>query len=67
MERRRGLPGGIGAPAAVLAASAALFVVAARDPELIDLGPHFSPAGLGVLGAALSAFWLLAAIGARRP
>lgn len=64
---KRQLPGGVVAPLIGLAGFGALFVVAARDPELIDLGPHFSPAGIGVLGAALSLFWLLAAIGLRRP
>jgi hypothetical protein len=60
------LPGGVLAPAVVLVASFALFVVAWRDPELIDLGPRLRPAGIGVLGAAFSLFWLLAALG-RRP
>ncbi|HEY8430081.1 MAG TPA: hypothetical protein VIL20_16985 [Sandaracinaceae bacterium] len=63
----RGLPGGPIPPAIVLVLCATLFVVAWLDPELVDLGPHVSAAGLGVLGSAVALFWLLAAIGARGP
>ena len=63
---RRGLPGGIITPLLVFACFAALFVVGMRSPELIDFGPHFSPAGIGVIGSALTLFCLLAAIGAHR-
>ncbi|MCZ7679759.1 MAG: hypothetical protein M5U28_13755 [Sandaracinaceae bacterium] len=66
MSERADLPGGIALPATVLALSAALFVAAWRDPELIDLGPHLSAAGIGVLGCALSFFWLLVAVAKRR-
>lgn len=62
----RGLPGGVIAPAVALVLFGVLFVVAWRDPDLIDLGPRIRPAGVGVLGAAFSFFWLLAAVG-RRP
>jgi hypothetical protein len=65
-ETRRGLPGGIALPAAVFVAGATVFVVCWLNPELVDLGPHFSPAGIGVLTASMSLFWLLVAI-ARRP
>lgn len=65
-SERAGLPGGIVVPAVVLVASATLFAVAWRDPELIDLGPYFRPAGIGVLGCAISFFWLLVAIAKRR-
>lgn len=60
---RRELPGGVFAPALVFAASFTLFLVAIDDPELIDLGPHLSAAGIGVLGMAASFFWFLAAVG----
>lgn len=63
---RTGLPGGVIAPLVSLVGCATLFVIAWRDPDLIDLGPRLSPSGLGVLGAALSLFWLLAALGAKR-
>lgn len=63
---QRGLPGGVLLPALVFVACATLFVVAWRNPDLIDLGPRLRPAGVGVLGAAFSFFWLLVAIG-RRP
>lgn len=66
MKERAGLPGGILLPAVVLVLAAALFVAAWRDPELIDIGPHLSAAGIGVLGSALSFFWLLVAIAMRR-
>jgi hypothetical protein len=66
-EAPKGLPGGVALPAVVFLASMTLFIVAWRDPELIDLGPHIRPAGVGVLVAAASFFWLLAAIGKRPP
>jgi hypothetical protein len=65
-EQRRGLPGGVIAPLVALAAFITLFAVDLGDPALVDLGPHLSPMGVGVLGSALSFFWLLAAIGAKR-
>ena len=65
-EERSGLPGGVIAPLVVLVAFAVLFAVDVSDPSLIDLGPHVSPMGIGVLGSSLSLFWLLAAIGAKR-
>jgi hypothetical protein len=64
---RRGLPGGVVPPAILLFAFSTLFVVCWRHPDLVDLGPHLRPAGIGVLGAAFSFFWLLAAIGRRPP
>lgn len=66
MNRRSALPGGVVAPAVVIIASMVLTVIAVRDPEQIDLGPHFSPAGIGVLGSALSFFWLLVALGMKK-
>lgn len=66
MKKRSGLPGGIAPPAVILVLSVALMAIALRDPERIDLGPHFSAAGIGVLAAAGSFFWLLAALGARK-
>ncbi len=66
MSARAGLPGGVALPAIVLIASLALMFFALRDPELVDLGPHFSASGIGVLGAATSFFWLLVALGKRR-
>lgn len=65
-SERGGLPGGIVLPAVVLVASATLFAVAWRNPELIDLGPHLRPAGIGILGCAFSFFWLLVAVARRR-
>ena len=65
-EQRRGLPGGVMAPLVAFIVFVALFTVDVIDPALIDLGSHVSPMGLGVLGSALSLFWLLAAIGAKR-
>jgi hypothetical protein len=62
----RGLPGGVALPAVVFVSCAILFVVAWRNPDLIDLGPRLRPAGVGVLGAAFSFFWLLVAMGRRR-
>lgn len=62
---RRGLPGGILPPFIGLLAFAALFVLGMTKPDLVDLGPRMHPAGVGVIGAALTLFWLLAAIGAR--
>ncbi len=66
MSERSGLPGGVAAPAILLVASAVLMVVALRDPELIDLGPHFSASGIGVLGSAGGLFWLLVALGMKK-
>ncbi len=66
MKSERGLFGGIALPGIVFVACATLFVVCWRNPDLIDLGPRLSASGIGVLGAAISFFWLLAAIG-RRP
>jgi hypothetical protein len=63
---RSGTPGVIAAPAILLVLSVALLVIAVRDPELIDLGPHLSAAGLGVLGASGGFFWLLVALGKKR-
>ncbi|HJL14192.1 MAG TPA: hypothetical protein RMH99_00980 [Sandaracinaceae bacterium LLY-WYZ-13_1] len=63
----RGLPGGIALPAVLFALSATTFVVCFTNPELVDLGPHLSPAGLGVLGAAVTFLWLLVAIAKRPP
>lgn len=63
IEEKRGLPGGIPAPALVFAAFFTLFLVAIKDPDLIDLGPHFSAAGIGVLGMVAGFFWFLVAIG----
>ncbi len=65
--RPSGLPGGIAAPAVVLVLSLGLFVFAYTFPGVINLGGSVHPGGLGVLGAAASAFWLLIAIGKRRP
>jgi hypothetical protein len=64
---QKGLPGGVLAPTIALVLCAALFVVAWRDSELIDLGPRLNPAGIGVIGAAISLFWLLVAMGKRPP
>lgn len=64
---RRGLPGGVALPAIVLVLCATLFVVCWRDPDLVDLGPHVSASGIGILGTAFSFFWLLAAVGMRPP
>lgn len=66
-EPARGLPGGIALPATVLGLSLALFFFAYAFPGVISLGPNVHPGGLGVLGAAASAFWLLIAIARRRP
>lgn len=63
----RGLPGGIAPPAILLVVSMTTFIVCFRNPGLLDLGPHVSPAGVGILVAVVSAFWLLIAIGKRRP
>lgn len=63
----RGLPGGIAPPAILLVLSMTGFIVAFRNPGLVDLGPHLSPAGVGILVAVVSAFWLLVAIGKRPP
>jgi len=65
-EERRGLPGGVIAPLIAFVVFVSLFAIDLSDPELIDLGAHVSPMGIGVLGSALSLFWLLAAIGAKR-
>lgn len=62
----RGLPGGIALPGALFVFFAAVFVICYRDPELVDLGPHISPSGVGVLGASATFMWLLFAI-AKRP
>jgi hypothetical protein len=63
----RGLPGGIGLPATVLVLSLGLFVFAYTFPGVLNFGPHIHPGGIGVLGGAASAFWLLVAIAKRPP
>ena len=63
---RRGLPGGIVAPAVVFVLSLSLFAYAYLRPGELRF-PYMSPGGVGVLGMASSFFWLLAAIGKRPP
>jgi len=63
----RGLPGGIGLPAATFVTFAAAFVFLFTHPGLLDLGPHVSPAGLCVLGGVVTFGWLLVAIAKRPP
>lgn len=63
----KGLPGGIALPASILVASLGLFMFAYAFPGILSLGEHVHPGGLGVLGAAASAFWLLIAIAKRPP
>ena len=66
-EPARGLPGGIALPAVIFALGFGTVIVAFRDPDLIDLGPHLSASGIGVLVAAVSFLWLLVAIAKRPP
>lgn len=66
-DKPKGLPGGIATPAVIFVASMTVFMVCSANPELVDLGPRLSPAGIGVLFAAASLFWLLIAIAKRPP
>ncbi|MCB9592727.1 MAG: hypothetical protein H6719_08340 [Sandaracinaceae bacterium] len=63
----RGLPGGIAPPAIGFVACAVFFGYTFSHPRVIDLGPHMSPAGIGILGGVVTLGWLLVAIGKRRP
>ena len=63
----RGLPGGIPVPAVLFLASMAGFAVLFRNPELLRIGGNFSPAGICVLAAVVTFFWLLVAIAKRPP
>lgn len=63
----RGLPGGIALPAVLFAISAVFFGYTFTHPGLVDLGPHFSPAAMGILGGVVSFGWLLVAIAKRPP
>lgn len=63
----RGLPGGIPVPAVLFLTTMGGFVVLFTHPELLRLGGNFSPAGICVLGAVVTFFWLLVAIAKRPP
>jgi hypothetical protein len=69
-ETQRGLPGGIPLPAVLFGLSMTAFAVLWAHPGWVSfgaaIGPRISPAGLGVIGAAITLFWLLVAI-AKRP
>lgn len=66
-SNERGLPGGIALPAILFAGSAVFFGYTFANPGLIDLGPHLSPAAVGIFGGIVTLFWLLVAIAKRPP
>lgn len=71
VKERSGLPGGIALPGVLFAVSMAAFVVFWMHPGWLTfgeaIGARINPAGLGVMGAAVTFFWLLVAIGKRAP
>ena len=66
-KSERGLPGGIALPGALFALSMFGFAFFFTNPGLLDLGTNVSPAGLGILCAVVTLFWLLIAIAKRPP
>lgn len=63
----RGLPGGIALPAVLFALCMGGFAYTFTHPGLVDLGPHLSPAAVGILGGVVTLAWLLVAIAKRPP